>query len=241
MSDSLNANQPFISLIMMLNNHEPFNISPKEYYDKDFLKRRAKKYGIDSEVVDNFDINVLASVFSFEDALRNFLNRYKNRPDYNNTIFIISGDHYSYRAAIDNPLGVYHVPFIIYSPLIAKHKTFGGVSTHIDVTPSIIALLQESYGLKFSREKHWLSAGFDTSSTFRCNTIAHLNAYSTDYPNFIYKNYLLSNSEVYRIEENFSLVPVENADTIKIVQNYFENYKALDSYVCNNDRIWSSN
>lgn len=238
MRDSIHANQPFISVILTLNNHEPHNIAPKKYYDEDFLDQRARRAGINQQVRKGFSTSILASVFAFEDALKEFFEIYKRRSDYKNTIFIVVGDHYSYHTKLGNPLGIYHVPFIIYSPLLKRSAVFRGVSTHLDITPSLIALLQDNFGMTFSKGKHWIGEGLDTCASFRSTRIAHLNTYSSDYPNFLYKNYLLSNGSVFRIGEGFDIVPVVATDTVEMVTGAFQSYKTLDSYVCKNNRLW---
>lgn len=87
-------------------------------------------------------------------------------------------------SSLNSPLGIYHVPLIIYSPLIKEHAIFKGVSTHLDIAPSLIALLQGNFGLQFSEQKQWLGQGLDTCKSFRCDRIAPLNLYSSDYPTF---------------------------------------------------------
>lgn len=232
--------QPYINVYLTLNMHEPYNISPDAYYKDEFIKNRLKKLNLrkDSPFLKK-DNMTLGSLFYYEDVLRDFMNDYKKRDDYNNTIFFIFGDHFSLASFLNNPLGTYHVPFIIYSPLIKKNQTFKGVSTHLDITPSLIALLRENFGLKFNKKQHWLGQGLDTSKDFRCNRIAPFNLYSPDFPHFLYKNYFLTeDGAVLRVLENLKTEVVKDEKIVKEVKHFADDFQAVDKYVCDQDKIW---
>ena len=137
-------------------------------------------------------------------------------------------------------MGIYHVPLIITSPLIKKPEIFKGVSTHLDIAPSLIALLQGNYGLKFNAEKHWLGKGLDTSKTFTCDRVAPLNLYSSDYPHFLYHDYLLTQDALYKISDNLNASVVSDPALIEKINKFASDFKAIDKYVCDSNRVWRS-
>lgn len=232
--------QPYLSIYLTLNMHEPYNISPEEYYKDEFIQNRLKKLNLrkDSPFLKK-DNRTLGSLFFYEDTLREFINQYKQRQDYDNTIFLIFGDHYSLVSFLGNPLGTYHVPFIIYSSLIQKNETFRGVSTHQDIAPSLMALLQGNFNLQFERKKHWLGQGLDTSTVFRCDRIAPFNLYSPDFPHFLYKNYFLTESgTVLKIKEDLQTEIVKDETIINEVKQFTADFKTVDKYVCDQNKIW---
>lgn len=234
--------QPYLSIYLTLNMHEPYNISPEEYYEDEFIRDRLRKLNLrkDSPFLKK-DNQTLGSLFFYEDTLREFMNRYRQREDYDNTIFLIFGDHYSLESFLGNPLGIYHVPFIIYSSLIQKSQTFKGVSTHQDIAPSLIALLQGNFNLKFEQKKHWLGQGLDTSTVFRCDRIAPFNLYSTDFPHFLYKNYFLTeNGTVLKIKKDLQTEIVKDERIINEVNQFSEDFKMVDKYVCDQNKIWKN-
>ena len=230
--------QPYLNILMTLNMHEPYNICSKDYYESNFIQSRLKKLNLENSPFKRKDNQTLGSLFYFEDALKEFFYNYKKREDYDNTIFILFGDHYSVMAFLDNPLDTYHVPLIIYSPLIIKPEIFKGVSTHLDILPSLSALLQENYGLTFNKEKHWLGQGLDTSKTFRCDRIAPLNLYSSGYIQLLYHDYILTENGVFKISSNFQTSVVSDTLIINKVNRFASDYKSIDNYVCNKNRIW---
>ena len=231
-------NQPYLSIYLTLNMHEPFNIASSNYYSTQFINRRLKTLKLKSDYFLKKDKYTLGSLFYFEDALRTFINNYKKRADFKNTIFIIFGDHYSLISYLNNPLGVYHVPMLIYSPLLKKNAVFKGVSTHLDISPTLLSLLKGNYGLKVNKTSHWLGSELNTSTKFSCNQVVPLSLYSNVYPTFIYKDYFLTQDGVYKIGKELNATLVTDEKIIKKVRKIADNFKLVDKYVCEKDRIW---
>ena len=232
-------NSPYLSVLLTLNMHEPYNITPKKYTNKTFVKTRLNKIYKGKNPYINSDPLVLGSIFYYEDALKKLIYTYKKRKDFNNTIFIIFGDHYSFTAYLNNPLDIYHIPFLIYSPLITKPKQFDAVSTHQDIAPSLNALLKNNFGLNFPSTNHYIGTELDTNSTFRSKKIVPFNAYNkNNYPYYLFGKYILTDEGVFEIKKNLQLTKVTSPTIIKNVKNHFHYYKIVDRYVCEKNKIW---
>lgn len=230
--------QPYLSIYLTLNMHEPYNIAASKYYNPNFIKNRINKLKLKHDYFIKKDNYTLGSLFYFEDALRTFISSYKKREDFKNTIFIIFGDHYSLISYLNNPLGVYHVPMLIYSPLLKKKAVFKGVSTHLDITPSLLALLKGNYGLKLNETSHWIGNELNTSKQFNCNQIVPLSLYSNVYPTFIYKDYFSTEDGIYKMEKDLNATLVTDEKIIKKVRKIEASFKLIDNYVSEKDRIW---
>ncbi|MGE0483523.1 MAG: LTA synthase family protein [Gammaproteobacteria bacterium] len=83
-------------------------------------------------------------------ALDNFLARARAQPWFDDTVFVILGDHCANAAGkVDLPASRYHVPLLIYSP---RHVTGGRVETlasQVDVAPTLLGLLRLDYQSAF--------------------------------------------------------------------------------------------
>lgn len=234
---------PYLSIYLTLNAHEPYNIAPKSYYQSDFIQKRMKTLRLrkDSPFLKK-DNHTLGSLFYYEDALRDFINEYKKRADYDNTIFFIFGDHFSINSNLNSSMGIYHVPFIIYSPLIQKNEIFKGVSTHQDILPSLLALLKNNFGMKVTKEKHWIGQGLDTSKVFRSNRIAPLDINTPDFPHFLYKNYFLTeDGTVLKIGKNLHSEVVTDKAIIQKINKIANQFNAVNKYACTKNKIWKHN
>ena len=118
--------------------HSPFVISDEEYYDsklKQLVKQPYEKFY-------QTHSKYLKSVLFVDDALEEFFNEYKKRKDYDNTIFIITGDHPMTEVPIANSLKRYHVPLLIFSDKLKEPQSFNCTVSHLDISEAILSFLQ---------------------------------------------------------------------------------------------------
>ena len=86
--------------------------------------------------------------FKFMDfALGEFIVEAKKRDYFDNTLFVVLGDHGSHGNHLnlthgDLTLHSYHVPMIMYGPgLDIKSSVYDGIVSQIDIFPSLLSLL----------------------------------------------------------------------------------------------------
>ncbi|MCX7833951.1 MAG: sulfatase-like hydrolase/transferase [Ignavibacteria bacterium] len=128
-ADILNSTEePFFATIFSLSSHDPF-ILPEDR--KDFFE----KYKGESEL----ELSIRYSDYS----LKRFFDYVKNFNWFDNTIFIITSDHTLYNTRT-NFLSTYHIPFLIYSPKHIPPTTNNRVSSHVDILPTVLDLLNIS-------------------------------------------------------------------------------------------------
>lgn len=158
---------PRLDVLLTLSNHSPFKVNNMDKYRKLFEKRIAE-LGIEGEGKLEYTSykNIYSCILYTDDAIRNFINNYKKRRDFNNTIFIITGDHRMPEIPIGRRIDHFRVPLLIYSPMVKRPASFKGVSSHLDVTPTLISYLRLNYNIKRPLQQAWLGAELDTSRYF---------------------------------------------------------------------------
>jgi len=216
--------------------HEPYNITPYKYTNKLFINKRLKEIKQYNNYK-NRDPLILGSIFYYDDAVRYFFKQFSKTKAYKNTIFIIFGDHHSFESYLDNPLEIYHVPFIIYSPLIKQKKEFKGVSTHLDITPSLTSLLSNNFNIILPKNKHWISEGLDTSQNFNCNRNVPFAPYSLDFPQLLLGDKFLHQDKVYQIKKALTTKEIKNSEIVKKFRQQLKMYQLLDYYTCTKNKI----
>ncbi|MBF0190994.1 MAG: sulfatase-like hydrolase/transferase [Magnetococcales bacterium] len=83
-------------------------------------------------------------------AIGEFLARAKERPWFDNTLFIITADHCAGSAGkTELPVFRYHVPLMIHSPRHIAPRLEEGLTSQIDITPTVLGLLNFSYSSRF--------------------------------------------------------------------------------------------
>ncbi|MFI1772873.1 sulfatase-like hydrolase/transferase [Thalassobellus citreus] len=234
-----NTEKPRLDVIMTLSNHEPFNFPNKELYELkvDSILNANRNLKISKEdVLDNKDI--YTSLYYTDASIKGFMTAYEKREDFNNTIFIITGDHRLIPISQKDKLCRFHVPLYIYSPLLKQAEIFKSVSSHWDVTPSLLSFLIKNYKLNNLQETAWMSEGLDTAKQFRNVHKIPLMRYKGSINDYIYKDYLLSDGELYKINENFGTYKVHEEALSKEIADSLMSFKKMNAYVTQRNKIF---
>jgi uncharacterized sulfatase len=118
--------------------HSPFAISNESYYSSQLNKLTTAD---NQEFFTTYE-KYLKSLLFVDDALEEFFTLYKTNEAYENTLFIITGDHPMTEIPIANSLKRYHVPLIIFSEKLKEAKVFSNPVSHLDVPETLLAFLQ---------------------------------------------------------------------------------------------------
>ncbi|MEI6575372.1 MAG: sulfatase-like hydrolase/transferase [Bacteroidota bacterium] len=79
-------------------------------------------------------------------ALKGFFKAAASKPWFQNTIFVIIGDHgQNFDKTYEMPLSYHHTPLYIYCPWDSVPKVYGKLGMQIDITPTILDILGFSY------------------------------------------------------------------------------------------------
>ena len=228
------SDKPRFDLYMTLTSHMPWNYPDKEKYMEAYEQMTS-----DEGKSHYYDVLATASYLYVDEAIKQLITDYSHEKGFENTIFIITGDHnyYVYNYVLER----YHVPLLIWSPMLKENRYFPAMASHRDVAPTLISMLSEKYGITTPDEVAWLNTSLDTSSFFRSETFAPQMDASRNIVNMIYHDYYIDNGIVYNITYRNNELGLEKAygNTDKI-NDFFNLYKAIDKYVCDNDLLVES-
>jgi arylsulfatase A-like enzyme len=117
-------NQPFQATVFTLSSHHPFKLPP------DYLDTHSEK-----------DLPIFKSIRYIDYSLRTFFVEAAKQPWYNNTLFVITGDHTCSRfhEVYNTSLGAFGVPIIFYTPgkQLAPERD-ERVAQQIDIMPTVL-------------------------------------------------------------------------------------------------------
>jgi len=221
-----------VDVFMTLSTHDPFEYPDKDAYTQQYTQMLHDKNLQNS--ISQSQYKEYASYLYLDNSLRKLMSLYASKPDFDNTIFIITGDHCF--NPVSTNINKYYVPLVIWSPMINTSQRFPAVVTHRDVTPSILAMLGSNFKFESPEEVAWINSGLDTSSVFRSTTFTPQLHTSRNLTNFIYHNYFIDDDEVYEFnydDEVLTLKRTENED----VKELMRCYKDIDLYIMNNNAI----
>lgn len=183
----------------------------------------------------------IASVVYADFALSKLFELYRQRSDFQNTIFVITGDH-SAGVGSKNRLSFYHVPLIIYSPLLTRTADFPAVVTHLDVVPSVLALLHNNYGVSMPETESWAGRGLDTCRHFRSNCRYMPMDYAHDIGEILYDKYFYFREKdaVYEIDSCLDFTMCSDEHVRAAIIGKLDMFKQVNNYIYLNNKLIST-
>ena len=229
---------PRMDVMLTMATHSPFLVTNQEYYDRKFTERLN---GLElSEKMKSFDqeyARQLASMLYFDESIRYFFSEFSKRKEFANTIFIITGDHRMPEIPISTQIDRFHVPLVIYSPMLKKAEKFSSVVTHFDITPSVIAMLNGAKYIKRPTVAAWIGHGLDNSVDFRSLQTYPLMRNKNEILDLLSTEEFLSNQTVYQISPDLNIEPQDDVNRQKQLKNELDNFLRKNNYVCKNNKL----
>jgi len=228
---------PRMDLYLSLTTHAPFE-HPNSMHFQNIMKDRVTQSKILSDKQKERylkEINIYGC-FAYADwSIEQLIEGYKNRDDFDNTIFIITGDHPHYTTQFAG-YSNYHVPLMIYSPMLKTGRKMKGVVSHRDITPTLLSLLKNNYNIETPKEVTWLNTALDTSLSFNAHTFSPLQIMDHSIGGILYNNYILCEGI---LEELTDGAPrkVNDPAVLQKMNRLLSLYQYFDSYILNNDAL----
>jgi uncharacterized sulfatase len=228
---------PRIDVYLSYFTHTPYKYPQSSYYQnmvKDkVMQNKAIPAPQKKEMLSSLDIY---GAFAYSDrALQQLMDGYKKRDDFDNTIFIITGDH-NLSAKQYGGYSNYHVPLIIYSPLLKTHRKMKGVVSHRDITPTLLSFLQNNFKMETPPEVTWLNTALDTSLTFNANTFSPLQLIDHSIGGVLFNNYLFSEGILEEIKDE-TVCKIDAPDILHKMNRLLYLYRSLDYYAFYNNAL----
>ncbi len=228
--------KPRFDVYLTLTTHDPFEYPNKEKYIEKYLtfQNISKK-----KLIVKKSLNEYASFVYIDECLKSFFEKYQKIDSYSNTIFVITGDHKFFNFNETNPTDNFQVPLIIWSPMLKKSMRFPALTSHRNVSPSILAFLKNNFGIITPKNSVALNKGLDTSQYWQAKTFSPLYNANRQLKCLIYNQYLITNENVFTIENTNNTIEIrENGN--QNLKALLELYQQLDNYIMNNNALISN-
>ena len=238
--DSINKT-PYLNIYHTGTTHMPYLFDQQEAYGKLFDKKM-KLIPDTSSIKKTLKETkeVLVTYMFSDDCIKNFFDKYAKRPEFKNTIFIITGDHHIGSFPSTGGIDDYHVPLIVYSPMLKGPKKFYSVNSHNNIAPTICALILNNYpNLKNKpQEVPWMADVMDTSVQFRNKQSMPFMEWSREMTDYIYKDYYLSGNQLYKLTPDLLEIKVDNDSVKNHMVNLLNNFKLINDLVCSKNLLY---
>ena len=235
---ALTTNEPRIDVFLTLSSKNPFQIPNKTKLEGQVAAMAAKlPVSKRSKRLIANTPEVFASIIYVDAAISQFIKDYEQRPEFENTIFMITGSHNLTDLPQTDQLGRFRVPLIMYSPLIKAPKTFKTLASHADIAPSIIGLLDSKYNLNVPTEVAWLGNTLVSAQPFSSSKEIPLFRAQNNIQDFIKGNHYFSDGTSYQITENFDLLETDDDGMQEQLKTSFSHFKSVNEYVTTHNKI----
>jgi tetratricopeptide (TPR) repeat protein len=123
--------------------------------------------------------------------------------------------------------------------MLKKTAKFKSISSHRDVTPSLVSFLMNNYKFNKLEKTTWLGTGLDTVRQFRNIHSIPMMRYKGSINDYIYKDYFYSDGNMFKIDEDFNVNETDN-DMLETISSSFNDFKRLNAYVTSKNKITNS-
>lgn len=229
---------PSLDILLTLAMHDPFIIPDADFY-RAKCDERLRHLNL-TEKTRRFNLcyqKQLSTILYFDDALRTFFSKAQQQASFDNTIFIITGDHRMMEIPISTQLDRFHVPLLVYSPKLKQAQKFSSIVSHFDVTPSLIAMLHKQKMIERPEFTAWMGDGLQTQIEFGNRRSFPLMRNKNEIIDYVANDKMLSNGVIYQIRENMDIAPLDNQSEKIDLEFALANFLRLNHYVCTQNKL----
>ncbi len=131
----------------------------------------------------------------------------------------------------------YHVPLIIYSPMLKRTAKFSSVSSHFDIAPSLLAFMKANYKFQTPSLVSWMGSGLDTARALQNFHSYPLMQTKNDLVDFVMGDHLLNGETVYQLSQNLSVNALSDQNKYNQLNGAFEQFKKRNNMLVNGAKL----
>lgn len=235
----VNSGLPQVSIFQTQTSHDPFLIPDEEKYlamFEKYIQNDLISLPLTTGEYRKYK-NMYASILYVDEAIKEFFQAYQKLPNYENTVFIITGDHRLPEIPLATTIDRFHVPIMIFSPKLNRPKRMYGVTSHFEITPTILSLLENRFDLDLPSKVAWKGYVMDTSSTFQSKISNPLMRNKNQLVDYISGEYVLADNQLYQLYDNMGMEPVTDVAMKEKLLTELATYKNSNRFSTENNRI----
>ena len=232
--DLLPRDRPSLEVLQTLSTKRPYKIPEAERY-KELVKRMVNSGDLSPRSVKIVKNNrdLMAGFIYADQAIANLFEDLESRPQYQNTIVLITGTHRAEGLPHQDNLERYRVPLMLVSPLLNKSAEFSQLVSHADIAPSLIGLVDHYTPLRLPSQTAWLGKGLGEST----DKAIPLIRYRKGIKDFVLGNTFVTGNRHYQIKESGELIELEDPAIISRLDEGLDKFKKINKYVTSQNKI----
>jgi len=139
---------------------------------------------------------------------------------------------------IENSLWRYHVPLLMYSPLLKQPQTFHEVGSHLDLYETLLSYLSRDYGISIPENSAAIGHKLLFEPMYKDHkTIAFMNDNREIIDLFDNGIFLANKSQLVKVDSSFNLIPFDDAVVKDSLINKLNCFQLMCRYTCQFNKI----
>ncbi|WP_305805032.1 LTA synthase family protein [Stenotrophomonas sp. YIM B06876] len=230
LADSTGLQTPFALAMQTISMHTSYQFPGQDRY-RARVEQRLQQLAVPASQLPAYRANadIYSTILYTDDQLRRYFESAAQMPWYRNTVFVITGDHRLPEIPMGEHIDRYHVPLLVFSPLLKQPAQVRAVSSHLDVTPSLLALFAHTYGLQRPAQVPWLGTGLDMGADFRNQHEIPLQQTKTSDPEYLVDRWWLRDGQLFELGDGMHLSPVDDTHLQAWVTHRLQRYRSANA------------
>lgn len=232
------ANAPAIVGLQTITMHTDYRFPGQESYRERVLQR-LHELGIPESRWQPYrdNIDIFAAVLYTDDALRELFEGFKALPGHADTVYFVTGDHRLPELPMSDVMERHHVPLLIHSPLLKAPASIRAVSSQFDLTPSLLAWLSHSYGLRTPEKAPWLGKGLDMNAEYQSLRDIPIKPVKGETPGLLSGDWYLLRGQLYRVSSQLTAEAASDVQEQARLQEILNAFNAASKTMVSSGRL----
>jgi hypothetical protein len=138
---------------------------------------------------------------------------------------------------MNSALDRYHVPLIIYSPMVKKPVSFKSVVSHLSIASTFTSYFNNTLKFTTPQSVHWLLPELDTSIQYRSTISLPFMEANKNIVEYLDKEYFIKNDQLFKVLPDLKIIPSNDEEKKKELIKKLNVFKLLNNYVCSYNKL----
>ncbi|MCX2719584.1 sulfatase-like hydrolase/transferase [Lentiprolixibacter aurantiacus] len=232
------AAKPRIEVFLNLSSQSPYLI-PESLKYQSRVDEILKKEKFPDQIARRIrkSKSLFASLLYTDEAIKELIRNYSRLPEYQRTLFVITGSHNVTELPGADELNRYRVPLFIYSPMVREPKTMKPLVSHADIAPALLQMLHKHYAVKLPEQVSWLGNQLTGNRVFDAEKTVPLYRYGKGIKDFISGRYFLSGNKLFSLDGALRPIQVKDGELKDSIREKLDYFRSVNKYVTRENKL----